>query len=84
MHHFYFIIIHILLFLLLQSFFRGISVGDMEGIAVIKLARLHEHLEEEDDASKYYLHYIEQAETIGVSCNTVMLPLLFHITYVTH
>ncbi|KXJ25333.1 Cell division cycle protein 23-like [Exaiptasia diaphana] len=38
----------------------------MEGIAVIKLARLHEHLEEEDDASKYYLRYIEQAETIGV------------------
>jgi len=47
----------------------------MEGIAVIKLARLHEHLEEEDDAAKYYLRYIEQAEAIGVgqvlSCVTL-------------
>ncbi|EDO30617.1 predicted protein, partial [Nematostella vectensis] len=49
-----------------KSFFRAISVGDLEGIAVIKLARLHDQLHEEDDAAKYYLRYIEQTEMIGV------------------
>lgn len=42
------------------------SVGDLEGMAVIKLARLHEHLAEDDDAATQYNRYVEQTEVVGV------------------
>ncbi|XP_068742918.1 cell division cycle protein 23 homolog [Montipora capricornis] len=49
-----------------KCYFRAISVGDLEGMAVIKLARLHEQLQEDDEAAIQYSRYVEQTETVGI------------------
>lgn len=49
-----------------KCYFRAMSVGDLEGMAVIKLARLHEHLNEDNDAATQYNRYVEQTEVVGV------------------
>ncbi|XP_020614183.1 cell division cycle protein 23 homolog [Orbicella faveolata] len=49
-----------------KCYFRAMSVGDLEGMAVIKLARLHEQLQEDDDAAIQYNRYVEQTEVVGI------------------
>uniref|UniRef100_K1PGN6 Cell division cycle protein 23-like protein n=1 Tax=Magallana gigas TaxID=29159 RepID=K1PGN6_MAGGI len=50
-----------------KCFWKAHVVGDMEGMALIKLAKLHERLNEEDQAASAYTEYINEANRMGVS-----------------
>ncbi|XP_065925783.1 cell division cycle protein 23 homolog [Magallana gigas] len=48
-----------------KCFWKAHVVGDMEGMALIKLAKLHERLNEEDQAASAYTEYINEANRMG-------------------
>ncbi|XP_033757440.1 cell division cycle protein 23 homolog [Pecten maximus] len=48
-----------------KCFWKANCIGDMEGTALIKLARLHEKLHEEDQAASAYTDYINEASRQG-------------------
>ena len=52
-----------------KCYWRAYSVGDIEGTALIKLAKLHEAEGEEEKAANFYTKYVEQSEAMGVSMN---------------
>jgi anaphase-promoting complex subunit 8 len=52
-----------------KCFWKAHSIGDVEGVALIRLARLYEKLNEEDQAAVAYTEYINEAQRQGVSYN---------------
>ena len=54
-----------------KCYWRAYSVGDIEGTALIKLAKLHESQGEGEKAATFYTKYVEQAEAMGVSQTSI-------------
>ncbi|XP_014675357.1 PREDICTED: cell division cycle protein 23 homolog [Priapulus caudatus] len=50
-----------------KCYWKAYSVGDLEGLALIKLARLYEKLAEDDHACAAYAEYISEAEALGIT-----------------
>ncbi|KAK0154937.1 Cell division cycle protein 23 [Merluccius polli] len=49
----------------LPCYWRAYSVGDVEKMALLKLAKLHEQLTESDDAAQSYIIYIQDIFSCG-------------------
>ncbi|XP_072178028.1 uncharacterized protein [Diadema setosum] len=50
-----------------KCYWRAYSVGDIEGMAVMKLARLHEKFNEEEKAASFYSKYVDEMESVGTA-----------------
>ncbi|KAK3096228.1 hypothetical protein FSP39_024698 [Pinctada imbricata] len=49
-----------------KCFWKAHSVGDVEGMALFKLAKIHERLGEEDQAASAYTEYINESNRQGI------------------
>ena len=50
-----------------KCYWRAFCIGDMEGCAILKLAKVYEACEEFDEAAAAYHEYIKASRTRGVS-----------------
>ncbi|PIK54004.1 putative cell division cycle protein 23-like isoform X2 [Apostichopus japonicus] len=50
-----------------KCYWRAYSVGDLEGIALVRLAKLYARFNEDDKAASFYSKFVEQMEVLGTA-----------------